>query len=217
MDVGLFDEVNRFAVATPWLHAAVTGYAAYGVALFAALMLAAWWYARRTNEPARVAAAVLAPVATLLAVAANQPFVSAFHEARPYTSHPGILVLATRSTDFSFPSDHSVMAGAAAAALWFVSRRLGLVTAVAALVMGFSRVYIAAHYPHDVLAGLLLGTVVAVLVVLLARPFTTRLVTATGRTALRPLVTAEPPTPPGPVVGGTAADRGRTPPETTGR
>ncbi|MBM0228764.1 MULTISPECIES: phosphatase PAP2 family protein [Micromonospora] len=215
MDVGLFDEVNRFAVATPWLHAAVTGYAAFGVVLFAAIMLAGWWYARRTSEADRVAAAVLAPVATLLAVAVNQPFVSAFHEARPYTSHPDILVLATRSTDFSFPSDHSVMAGAAAAALWFVSRRLGLVTAVAALAMGFSRIYIAAHYPHDVLVGLLLGAVVAVLVVLLARPFTTRLVTATGRTALRPLVTAEPPTPPGPVVA--AAGRERTPPEDTGR
>ncbi|SCG68417.1 phosphatase PAP2 family protein [Micromonospora inositola] len=214
MDVGLFDEVNRFAMATPWLHAAVTGYAAYGVLLFAALMLAGWWYARGTNDPARVAAAVLVPVATLLAVAVNQPFVSAFHEARPYTSHPGILVLATRSTDFSFPSDHSVLAGAAVAGLWFVSRRLGLVTAVAALAMGFARIYIAAHYPHDVLAGLVLGAVVAVVVVLLARPLTTRLVTATGRTALRPLVSTEPPTRPGPVV---AAGPGRTPPEVTGR
>ena len=212
MDGGLFDEVNRFAVATPWLHAAVTGYAAYGVALFAALMLAGWWYARGTSDPTRVAAAVLAPVATLLAVAVNQPFVSAFHEARPYSSHPGILVLATRSTDFSFPSDHSVMAGAAAAALWFVSRRLGLVTAVAALVMGFSRIYIAAHYPHDVLAGLILGAVVAVVVVLLARPLTTRLVTALGRTPVRPLVTAEPPTPDSLVA---TAGPGRTPPGAT--
>jgi undecaprenyl-diphosphatase len=193
MDVGLFDEVNRFAARTPWLHATVTGYAAYGALLFAALMLAGWAYARRTGRPDRVATAVLAPVATVLAVAVNQPLVALFHEPRPYTSHPGILVLATRSTDFSFPSDHSVMAGAAAAALWLVSWRLGLVTAVAALAMGFSRVYIAAHYPHDVLAGLLLGAAVALVVVPLARPATTRLVAVVGRSGLRPLVTAGPP------------------------
>ncbi|MGC1214257.1 MAG: phosphatase PAP2 family protein [Micromonospora sp.] len=215
MDAGLFDEVNRFAVATPWLHALLTGYAAYGVVLFAALMLAGWWYARRTGRPDQVAVALLVPVATALAVAVNQPFVSLFHEARPYTSHPGILVLATRSTDFSFPSDHSVMAGAAAVALWFVSRRLGVVTTVAALVMGFSRVYIAAHYPHDVLAGLVLGALVALIVVPLARPVVTRLVTALGRTPLRPLLTAEPPVSPGPVPAG--AGPGRTPPEVSGR
>jgi membrane-associated phospholipid phosphatase len=86
-------------------------------------------------------------LATLLAVAVNQPIVAAVHEARPYTTHPGILVLAHRSTDFSFPSDHAVMAGAVAAGLWFVSRRLGVAATVAAVAMAYSRVYIAAHYP----------------------------------------------------------------------
>jgi membrane-associated phospholipid phosphatase len=84
--------------------------------------------------------------------------------ARPYTAHPGILVLAHRSTDFSFPSDHAVMAGAVAAGLWLVSRRLGLIATLAALVMAFARVYIAAHYPQDVVAGLLLGAAVAAVV-----------------------------------------------------
>ncbi|MEV0154017.1 phosphatase PAP2 family protein [Micromonospora sp. NPDC050686] len=197
MDARLFDGINQFAVATPWLHAALTGYASYGVLLFAALMLAGWWYARGTGDPRRMAAALLAPVATGLAIAVNQPLVALFHEPRPYTAHPGILVLATRSTDFSFPSDHSVMAGAAAAALWFVSRRLGLVTTVAALLMGFSRVYIAAHYPHDVLAGLAVGAAVAIIVVPLARPLATRLVDVVGRTPMRPLVVAGPPLPAG--------------------
>ncbi|MEH0844254.1 phosphatase PAP2 family protein [Micromonospora sp. CPCC 205711] len=203
MDIGLFDETNRFAVATPWLHAAIRDYAAYGVAIFALLMLAGWWGARRRGEPAVVAAALTAPLVTLLAVAVNQPFVALFHEPRPYTSHPGILVLADRGGDFSFPSDHSVMAGAAAAALWFVSRRLGLVAAVAALIMGFSRVYIAAHYPHDVVAGLALGAAVASLATVASRPAVGRLVTAAGHTPLRTLVastgpaTAGPPVPPG--------------------
>lgn len=202
MDVGLFEQVNRFAVATPWLHAAVSGYAAYGVSVFAVLMLLGWWNARRSDHPGRVATAVLVPVGTLVAIGVNQPLVALFHEARPYTSHPGILVLASRSADFSFPSDHSVMAGAAAAGLWLVSRRLGILTTLAALVMGFSRVYIAAHYPHDVLAGLVLGAAVAIAVQLIARGLTTRLVVAIGHTALRPLVAATPPVAGRPVVAG---------------
>jgi membrane-associated phospholipid phosphatase len=78
-------------------------------------------------------------------------------------------VLATRSADFSFPSDHAVMAGAAAAALWLVSRALGVLATLAALIMAFARVYIAAHYPWDVAAGLLFGALVALVGWLLLR------------------------------------------------
>jgi membrane-associated protein len=103
----------------------------------------------------------------LIAVAVNQPIVHSVHEARPYTALPHILVLADRSTDPSFPSDHATMAGAVAVGLWFVSHRLSVVAAVAAVLMAFTRVYIGAHYPADVAAGLLLGGIVAGLVWLL--------------------------------------------------
>jgi membrane-associated phospholipid phosphatase len=106
---------------------------------------------------------VWAGAVPVVALAANQPFVGAFHEARPYTTLPGILVLAQRSADFSFPSDHAVMAGAAAAGLWLCTRSLAAVATAAALLMGLARVYIGAHYPHDVAAGLLFGALVALL------------------------------------------------------
>jgi membrane-associated phospholipid phosphatase len=159
-----FMAVNGFAKATPWLHALVAGYANYGIFLFALLLAAGWWQARRAASAPRLAGVVCAAAATLLAVAVNQPIAAAVHEARPYTAHPGILVLAHRSADFSFPSDHAVMAGAVAAGLWLVSRHLGAIAAVAAVVMAFARVYIASHYPQDVVAGLLLGATVAAVV-----------------------------------------------------
>ena len=160
LDDRLLADVNGFARHTAWLHGAVLGYATYGVVLFVAL-LGAGVLLRRTGSDRALAAAGWACLAVLLAVGLNQPLVAAFAEARPYTTHPGLLVLAHRSSDFSFPSDHAVMAGAAAAALWLVSRALGALATVAALAMAFARVYIAAHYPWDVAAGLVFGALVA--------------------------------------------------------
>ena len=168
LDDRLLIDVNDLAKHTGWLHGAVLGYATYGVALFAALLLFGLWL-RRAGADRALAAAGWAPLAVLLAVGLNQPLVSSFAEARPYTTHPGLLVLATHSSDSSFPSDHAVMAGAAAAALWLVSRVLGALATVAALGMAFARVYIAAHYPWDVAAGLFFGALVALLGWLLLR------------------------------------------------
>lgn len=53
--------------------------------------------------------------------------------------------------------------------LLLVSRRLGAVAAVAAVLMAAVRVYVGAHYPLDVVAGLALGAVVVVVGWLLAR------------------------------------------------
>lgn len=190
-----FQQVNDFAKATPWLHSLITGYANYGVILFAALLVVGWWIARRSGQLSSMAAVACAGAATLIAVAVNQPIVNAVREARPYTTHHSILVLAQRSADFSFPSDHAVMAGAVATGLWLVSRRLGIIASIAAVLMAFARVYIAAHYPQDVLAGLALGCVVAILTYFTTRHLLTRTLNAAARTRMRPLLIAAPATP----------------------
>ena len=106
--------INSFARHTTWLHAPALAYAKYGLVLFAALLLAGVLVSRRA--PSRVlAAASWSCMATLIALGLNQPFGHLFAETRPYVSHPHILRLAAFTTDFSFPSDHAVMAGAVAA------------------------------------------------------------------------------------------------------
>lgn len=191
VDAGLFDEVNGFARHTAWLHGPLLAYASYGVAVFAALLVAGFLLARR-RDVRTVAASLWAGAATLLAVALNQPLVNGFHEPRPYTVQRGILVLVQRSADFSFPSDHAVMAGAAAAGLWLVSRRLGLLATVAALLMAFARVYIGAHYPHDVAVGLLTGAAVALLGWLVVAAPLTWLVRRLATGPVRPLLRSGP-------------------------
>ena len=183
----MFGDINEWAQDSGWLHGPMLAFASYGVVLFGVLLVVGFAVAR-TRGPRTMAAALWAGVATLLAVAANQPIVNGVREARPYTDHPHILVLANRSADFSFPSDHAVMAGAVAAGLWLVDRRLGIAATVAAALMAFARVYIAAHYPHDVVVGLAFGAAITLLGWwLLSRPLT-RVVARLATTPLRPLL-----------------------------
>jgi undecaprenyl-diphosphatase len=168
VDESAFSAVQHLAEATPWLHGILTGYARYGLVVFAALLVLALVAGRRGSDR-DLAAAGWAGVATLLAVALNQPVGALVAEARPYATHPGALLLVSRTTDYSFPSDHAVMAGAAAVGLLIASRRIGWWAVGAALLMAFARVYVGAHYPQDVLAGLALGGLVAGLGWLLLR------------------------------------------------
>ncbi len=132
VNASLFLSVNDFARATPWLHGPMSLLAGYGLVVFAGLLLAGWWIARRDGDPIRMAAALWAPLGTLLAVAVNQPIVALVQEQRPYDALPGILVLATPTTDPGFPSDHATVVGAVTAGLFLVNRRLGWVAALVA-------------------------------------------------------------------------------------
>jgi len=190
--VSWFLSVNDFARATPWLHAPMRIFAQYGIVLFAALLLWSWWRARRSADARTMAAALWAPVGALVAIGVNQPISNLVAEPRPYTVFPHALVLVGRSSDYSFPSDHAVLAGAVAAGVMLTHRRLGLVALLAAIVMAFARVYVGAHFPRDVIVGLLLGAGVVVMGYLVVRRLLTWVTMSLTRTALRPLLTDSP-------------------------
>lgn len=84
-------------------------------------------------------------------------------------------------------------AGAVTAGLFLV-RRLGLAALAAATLMCFARVFVGAHYPGDVLAGLADGAVVTLAGYVVVRPLLVRFVARASATRLRPALASSPST-----------------------
>ncbi|MFF4791716.1 phosphatase PAP2 family protein [Streptomyces sp. NPDC001276] len=189
IDGPLYSDVVDLARHSPvWWDDMVTVWSAYGLAVFAVLMLAVWWRSRRVDAETAVMALAV-PLVVVLAYAVNSLVKLLVHEVRPCrTLHVVTLEACPARTDWSFPSNHAAIAAAAAVALLLVSRRLGAIACVAAVAMAASRVWVGAHYPHDVAAGLLTGALVAYVVMkaLLRRPEI--LARRLAATRLRPLL-----------------------------
>ncbi|MEV7387655.1 MULTISPECIES: phosphatase PAP2 family protein [unclassified Streptomyces] len=193
IDGSLFSSVTDFARATQWLNTPMEVWTNFGLGVFAILMITGWWHARRRGTRA-MTLALTAPVAVLTAFAAAEVVKRIVAEVRPCRSMPHAYVVdaCPAPSDYAFPSGHSTVAAASVAALFLLDRRLSAIAAVFAVVEGFSRVYVGAHYPHDVLGSAVLALPVALLVSLAARRWATPLVGSLSHGALRPLLTAEP-------------------------
>ena len=69
--------------------------------------------------------------------------------------------LVSEPSSYSFPSGHSASSFAAAVMLTLQQKKWGWAALVLAALIAFSRVFLFVHYPTDVLAGALLGTLFA--------------------------------------------------------
>jgi undecaprenyl-diphosphatase len=135
--------------------------ARYGPHAFAFLFAVLWfWPGPRSRRDRRQLAGVLAAASVLVALGMNQVIGWIWTRPRPFAGHPHTL-LVPGAHDASFPSDHATIAFAAAVALFFLSRRLGLAALVFACFIAFARVYVGEHYLSDVLAGAAVGSLVA--------------------------------------------------------
>ncbi|MEV7552710.1 phosphatase PAP2 family protein [Amycolatopsis sp. NPDC089917] len=158
----MYDDIVELAGDSPsWLQASGVLFTDAGLLIFAGLMAWVLWRAR--TSPTRIAVALLVPAATAIAYLISEAAKSVIQEDRPCRNLV-TLVDCPPVGDWSFPSNHSTIAAAAAVGLALAWRRLAPWVLPGALVMGFSRVFVGAHYPHDVLAGLVLGSVTAWLV-----------------------------------------------------
>jgi len=190
LDTTWYRSVNEFARDSGWAHGVLGNYANWaGLVLLALLLVAGWLLGRRRPEAPRLTAtAFLVGVGAVLALLATQAIGPAVARTRPCHALAHVEVLLHCASDSSFPSDHAMIAGAFAAGLFLLNRRLGLVALLLALLLAFARVYVGVHYPSDVAGGLAIGAAIGTLVVLALRPATVAVALRLARTPLRPLI-----------------------------
>lgn len=89
---------------------------------------------------------------------------------RPFMDHQ-LTQLVQHATGKSFPSDHTTVTTAIAAGLLFVTpfKKLGVAILAAAVIIGFSRIFVGIHYPADIAGGLATGLAGGALVLMIKR------------------------------------------------
>ena len=74
-----------------------------------------------------------------------------------------IQLIAGGMHDFSFPSGHTIASFEACTALMLGNKKFGIPATVLAVLVAFSRLYLYLHYPTDVIASIILGTIFGII------------------------------------------------------
>ncbi len=90
------------------------------------------------------------------------------HRPRPFLVYENAHLIGTAFFS-SFPSGHTTLATAVCIILCFKYKRFSLIFIILALLVGISRLYVGQHYPTDILAGFVLGSIVAYVVLYLEK------------------------------------------------
>jgi len=79
-----------------------------------------------------------------------------------------IPLLIEKQHDFAFPSGHTIASFEACTVLMLGDKKLGIPATLLAILIAFSRLYLYVHYPTDVIASVILGTIFGIIGYLMA-------------------------------------------------
>lgn len=88
---------------------------------------------------------------------------------RPCAVDPGVTLKIPFPSEYSFPSGHTSNGFAGAVTIFSYYRKAGILSLLVAAIIAFSRLYFFVHYPTDILGGIVLGTLDALLAVYLVK------------------------------------------------
>lgn len=83
---------------------------------------------------------------------------------RPCAVDPTVKLLIPYPSEYSFPSGHTLHGFTAATVIFLYFRKAGVGALILAAAIAFSRMYLFVHYPTDILGGILLGILDAMIV-----------------------------------------------------
>ena len=168
MDWRLYKAVYDVSLDHRWVGSLFHGIEAASIPFMVVVTCALWLFARPGGSRKWKLAAGSALISAGVALAVNRSIAAVWARKRPFLAHhiahPWI-----NSHDASFPSDHSSASFAIAFAVLTFDPLAGALFLVFAIVIALGRLFIGAHYPSDVAAGLVVGALSALVVVRLGR------------------------------------------------
>jgi undecaprenyl-diphosphatase len=186
MDWRLEHAIYDVSLRHHWVGSLFHGIEQASIPVMVAITALLWFLSR----PGRDRRWKLASACGFLSAAIGYVFAFVIHHIydrpRPYEAH-AIAHPWSSSTDASFPSDHTTVSFAIAFAVLAFDTVAGVVFLVVAAIIGVGRLFIGAHYPGDVLMGVAVGAVAAVVAVRVLRPVAAAAVRVVER-ATDPLV-----------------------------
>lgn len=164
LDYHIFKIINHLAISDAFLNPLMDFLSRDGEYLFF-LGVIIYWFMRTTSNRRMVAEAL---VAACVALGLNAAIGLFFYRDRPFVHHH-VVQLIQHAANASFPSDHATGAFVIAATIWIWRKRDGWLWLLFAASIAFSRVWTGVHYPTDVLAGMVIGILIAVMIHILVK------------------------------------------------
>ena len=82
---------------------------------------------------------------------------------RPFMEDGSVTLLIPKPGEYSFPSGHTLNSVTAATVIFIYFKKAGIGALILAGLIAFSRMYLFVHYPTDILGGIILGIMDAML------------------------------------------------------
>lgn len=157
MDVWVERILHGWVGRHPALDGVLAAYARLNPLVWA-VVLAGLYFWPGARRRARRREAILAAAAAGAALAVNAVIGLVWVRPRPFVADPAeVHPLVAHGADGSFPSDHTALGFAVAAALWGTAPALRWALLALAALAGASRVYAGLHWPTDVVGGAVVG------------------------------------------------------------
>ena len=159
-DTQLFYLFNNLAGQSPFLDGVIIFLASYLAYILIIVFLALIFFSHY-SERQRWELLLVAGIASVIARFGVTELIRFFyHHPRPYAALPNVHSLFTDSS-WSFPSGHATFFFALATAIYLYNKKWGVWFFAATILITVSRVIAGIHYPSDIIAGALIGIVVA--------------------------------------------------------
>lgn len=180
MDWRIYKAIYGVSLHHHWVGSLFHGIEQASIPVMVVITAALWFLSRPGGDRKWKLACGSGFAAAALSYAVAFVIHHAYDRPRPYMTH-AISHPWSNTTDASFPSDHTTVSFAIAFAVLSFDVAAGWIFLAVAAIIGIGRLFIGAHYPSDVVVGVVIGLLAAGVVVRLLPRFVSWIVSYVER------------------------------------